>query len=153
MKRILTITALLLASVISVYATGLAKICSKIEGVTTITITKQMMGLLPKMSESHVSLGPLASKLDQVEIINAEGDVQLANVKKCVRKYLRDNPGFSETLSVTDANEKINLYMQTSESELNEYLVVIEDPDEMTLVLLQGTLTPADVSRYTKFGL
>lgn len=111
------------------------------------------MGLLPKMSESHVSLGPLASKLDQVEIINAEGDVQLANVKKCVRKYLRDNPGFSETLSVTDANEKINLYMQTSESELNEYLVVIEDPDEMTLVLLQGTLTPADVSRYTKFGL
>ncbi|MDE5607917.1 MAG: DUF4252 domain-containing protein [Muribaculaceae bacterium] len=153
MKKISLIIVLTLISAFSAGAVGLAKMCSAVDGVTAITITKQMMGFLSKMQSSQFDFASLAGKLNQVEIVNVTDPSQVAGIETCVKKYLKNNSGYEELLSMTDDEERINLYLNSDPSGLNEYLIIINESDELTVVLLQGSITPDEVSNYTNIPL
>ncbi|MBD5214600.1 MAG: DUF4252 domain-containing protein [Bacteroidales bacterium] len=149
MKRKSFVIGLMLAAVIPAKAIGLAKMCSNIEGVTTITITKQMMGFLSQMPTEMVDFEALADKLNQVEFVTVTDEDKLKEVEARVLNYLGSHRYYEEMLSFRDGTEKINLYAWKAPSGENEYLILIIEPYEVTAVLLQGTLTPEDVGKFT----
>lgn len=153
MKKLLIFTTLIAMCVLPVFAVGLAKMCSKVEGVTSITITKQMMGFLSHVYTQQVDFESLGDKLNQVELINATDESQVKAVKQYVQKYLSDNPGYDEVMAVRDEDQILTLYLKSDSDGLNEYLILIDEISEMTAVLLQGTMTPEDVTECTDIYL
>lgn len=131
------------------YAIGLAKACANIEGVTAITITKQMMGLAAEMSQTSVDFNALARKLEQVEIVSTENESERQAVRLQLRRYLKEMPKAKEMLSIVDKGERVNLYLDQHSDGLNEYVIIVDNADsgELTAVILLGSLTPEEVAR------
>lgn len=150
MKKIFLALIIIMTSVAAVGAQGLAKKCSTIENVTTITITKSMLRLAAgAMNSGPVDIEGLVDKLDQVELVTVEDNAGIPAVKKVIKAYLSSKGGFEELLNITDSDQTVTLYMKSDSNGKNQYVILVDEKTEVTAMLLIGCLTPEDVSEFT----
>lgn len=153
MKQLLII-CILLCGYLSSIANNFGELCENIPNVNCISINQKMLKLASfptEASNSNIDLDDVADKLENIEILNCEHKETIPVVKSTVKKYLSKEPRFERTMRMTDGEDTISMYMKELPDNRYEYILVLAESDEITVINLVGSVTPQQLGDCTNF--
>ena len=110
------------------------------KGVTTVYISPKMFGMMKNSAPTgDIHLDKVVHKLTGLQILTCEDKTVAADIRK---ELSRTNPydGYEVLLKVKEEGEHVTIYSKEGK-EQNEYVLWVDEPGEMTLIVLNGTLT------------
>jgi len=151
MLRFITLILILAMTGVGMAARDLAEECENIKSVSTVSINQAMLKLVsfPDKGSNPIDLDVLSDRLDKVQIINADEDAPAAAVRNAVNKYLGGTPRFERTMRMKDGDESVQMYMRTLPDKKNEFIVLVEDNPDITVVVLLGSVTMDELANVT----
>ncbi|MDE6449943.1 MAG: DUF4252 domain-containing protein [Muribaculaceae bacterium] len=149
--KIITSVAFILLSVLISSARDLAEECEDIKDVSTVSINQAMLKLIsfPDKGSNPIDLDAISSRLDKVQIISADEPAPSTTVKNIVRNYLNSQPRFERTMKMKDGDESVQMYMRKLPDGKNEFVVLVEDTPDITVVVLQGSISMEELANVT----
>lgn len=149
--RIISSVAFILLSVLTLSARDLAEECEDIKDVITVSINQAMLKLvsLPDKGSNPIDLDAISSRLDKVQIISADEPAPSTTVKNIVRNYLNSQPRFERTMKMKDGDESVQMYMRKLPDGKNEFVVLVEDTPDITVVVLLGSISMEELANVT----
>ena len=152
MKRIYILA--LLAFVFSLFAQAQQSFFDKyadMEGVTSVYISKSMLKLLPEMSGSinGVYVGNLANRLDNIQILSCDELETISKLRKETDKINTTN-GYEELMRVHEDGEKTTIYFKEKKGKKKEFVLLVDEKDELTIISIVGDLTSKEIQGMIK---
>ena len=136
MKRTYIITLLLsLCSLFTYAQESFFDKYADMEGVTSVYISKAMLSLMPDMKTEEIYIGELASKLDNIQILNCEKASVTAQIKKDI-SYISPKNGYQELIRINDEGEKVTIFQKQNEGKQKEFVLLCEEQNELTIIIL-----------------
>ena len=118
--------------------------CEKIKGVTTVYVSKAMLQMAGDANVTDdMNLSAVIKKLNSLEVINAESSASVVELNK---------NGYEIMMSVNDDEQNVKIYMKKMANNTNEYVILVEESDEVLVVLMNGTLTLDEATKAVKVG-
>lgn len=142
MKRFCITAILVLICILASQAQNIFDRYADTDGVTTVYISKAMLSLMPDMKTSGMNIGPIASKLDNIRILSCEKSELLPKLRKETQSL---GKGYEQLMKVTDSGDNVDIFMKSLQGGKNEYLVRVSERAGLTLILISGSITPADI--------
>ena len=96
------------------------------EGVTSVYISKAMLSLMPDMKTEEIYIGELASKLDNIQILNCEKASVTAQIKKDI-SYISPKNGYEELMRINDEGEKTIIYLKRNKNKEKEFVLMSQE--------------------------
>lgn len=152
MKRIYILTLLLALSTIFCRAQqSFFDKYAEMEGVSSVYITKSMLSLFPNMSGkiNGVNVGNIASRLDNIQILSSDE----ANIIVQLRKETKDintKNGYEELMRVREDGDKTTIYFKERKKKNNEFILIMDEKDEFTIISIVGDLTLKEIQEMMK---
>ena len=146
-QRFFHILFLVTALAFSIHASAQKAIFDKYEdtnGVTTIYISKTMLGMIPNVKAGKHDIGNIASKLDYIRILSCEKPALFSKLIDEARKTYRAG-NYETIMKMNDDGEKMTIYQRTLKDGKNEFALLTEDKDEVTIINLMGAITLKDI--------
>jgi hypothetical protein len=146
-QRFFHILFLVTALAFSIHASAQKAIFDKYEdtnGVTTIYISKTMLGMIPNVKAGKHDIGNIASKLDYIRILSCEKPALFSKLIDEARKTYRSG-NYETIMKMNDDGEKMTIYQRTLKDGKNEFALLTEDKDEVTIINLMGAITLKDI--------
>lgn len=146
-QRFFHILFLVTALAFSIHASAQKAIFDKYEdtnGVTTIYISKTMLGMIPNVKAGKHDIGSIASKLDYIRILSCEKPALFSKLIDEARKTYRSG-NYETIMKMNDDGEKMTIYQRTLKDGKNEFALLTEDKDEVTIINLMGAITLKDI--------
>lgn len=149
---------ILIALIVSITATAtfaqseIFELCERLDGVTTVYISKAMLQFagVSNLDCENVNISELASKLESVEIINAEG-AKSKRVKEYANAYLfSDSKKYESLMRIKDKEETVNMYLRKHPKQGSEFIIFVEEPKETSIIILTGSMTMEEVVKAVK---
>lgn len=149
-KLLLTLTTCMVISVASYGQSveSVLKQISNINGVTTVYISKSMLGSIKDTKSSGFNIGAVSSKLNYMEIITAEERSDIQAIRK-LAQTIYNSPDYEQLLKIKEDGEKIYIGKKTTGKTTN-VLMLIDEEDEFTIIHLDGTMSLEDIKSLTK---
>ena len=119
------------------------------EGVTALTISKNMLSLFPK--DSDISYGGInvAEFIDKLTAINVFASRKGVAASKLVEDALQfmESSGYDKLVSMkTKKEEDINFYIQSNEEYISELVLIVQrDKNESAVMQFMGRFTMEDI--------
>lgn len=154
MIRAIIITLALLLGMATATARGLCEMCDSLEQIDCMTLDNKMLRsdhLLMRANTSPLLLHSVGDKLDFIETVNTDYPPSAQKLKEIVKWYLSQQPTFTRTMHIKDDESVVSLYQRQLEDGKYEYMLVVIDESDVTLVNLIGALTPAELGDCTFF--
>ena len=124
--------------------------CEKIKGVTTVYVSKAMLQMAGDANVTDdMNLSAVIKKLNSLEVINAESSASVVELNKL---NLNGKNGYEIMMSVNDDEQNVKIYMKKMANNTNEYVILVEESDEVLIVLMNGTLTLDEATKAVKVG-
>ena len=147
MIRIFIIT--LLTTLCSICSYGQQSFFDKyaeMEGVTSVYITKSMLSLFPKgqTSVNGVNIGNITSRLDNIQILSADEQPIIDKLRK-ETSGLNTRNGYEELMRVREDGEKITIYFKDGKKDKKEFVLLMDEKDEFTIISIVGDLTLQEI--------
>lgn len=148
MKRIYILTLILVLAVISASAqvSALFDRYSDAKGVSSIYISKAMFRMMDGFSTGGMDLKGLGEKLNSIRVLNTENRGIAEKMNTELQKDVSKD-GYEILLQTNDDGEKTTIYQRTEKSGVNHYLIVAKETNELSVILIEGTITPADIRK------
>ncbi len=149
-QRFFHILFLVTALAFSIHASAQKAIFDKYEdtnGVTTIYISKTMLGMIPNVKAGKHDIGNIASKLDYIRILSCEKPALFSKLIDEARKTYRSG-NYETIMKMNDDGEKMTIYQRTLKDGKNEFALLTEDKDEVTIINLMGAITLKDIKDF-----
>ncbi|MCM1066599.1 MAG: DUF4252 domain-containing protein [Muribaculaceae bacterium] len=150
MKRIFLIAIITLATLAAKAQTFLES-CEDVKGITTVYVSKAMIAMAGNLGSGDndgVNFNSLAGKLDNIQIANADGSA--ASILKTRAKVFSTSKGYEELVRVREDKENVKILMKKLKPALNEFVIVAEEANEMSVIILTGSMTMEDVMAAVK---
>lgn len=148
MKRLYILSILFILAVVSVNA-QVSKVFEQYadsKNVTSVYISSTMLRMIPEVKAGDVELKGMTDKLNFIRVMTTESPVLAGKIyDELAAQIKKDN--YDILISANDGGEKANIYMKTDSKGVNEYLIVARESRELRIVLINGTITPADVQK------
>lgn len=145
MKRTYIITLLLsLCSLFTYAQESFFDKYADMEGVTSVYISKATLSLMPDMKTEEIYIGELASKLDNIQILNCEKASVTAQIKKDI-SYISPKNGYQELIRINDEGEKVTIFQKQNEGKQKEFVLLCEEQNELTIIIITGNLTLQEI--------
>ena len=145
MKRTYIITLLLsLCSLFNYAQESFFDKYADMEGVTSVYISKAMLSLMPDMKTEEIYIGELASKLDNIQILNCEKASVTAQIKKDI-SYISPKNGYEELMRINDEGEKTIIYLKRNKNKEKEFVLMSQEKNEFTIIAITGNLTLQEI--------
>ena len=109
------------------------------EGVSTVYISKKMFSMMKDMKSEDLNLGTLSGKISNMQILTCEDKDTAARLRKDIA-YINPENGYEELLRVREEGERVTIYAKEGKKG-NEYILIVDEPDEIVLIQLNGQLT------------
>ena len=142
MKRFYITAILTLICVLASQAQTIFDRYADTDGVTTVYISKTMLSMMPDMKTTGLNIGPIASKLDNIRVLSCEKKDLLPKLRKETQSL---GKGYEQLMKVTDSGDNVDIFMKSLQGGKNEYLVRVSERSGLTLILISGSITPADI--------
>ena len=127
--------------------------CEKIKGVTTVYVSKAMLQMAGDANVTDdMNLSAVIKKLNSLEVINAESSASVELNKLIKELNLNGKNGYEIMMSVNDDEQNVKIYMKKMANNTNEYVILVEESDEVLVVLMNGTLTLDEATKAVKVG-
>lgn len=141
--RILFLFSFFLAAIAlspSASAERLFKDISSTKGVQTVYVGKALIRMGASMDIDGV--GPVADKLDSVEVVNADEKNAVKIVRQALKRVV-DQYGLEVLTETVDDDETVVIYGKENGNILKIIVIAASEPDEISVVAMTGNI-PAD---------
>ena len=113
-------------------------------GVTTIYISKTMLGMVPNVKAGKHDIGKIAPKLDYLRILSCEKASLVGALVDEAKKAYRTG-GYEVIMKMNDEGEKVTIYQRTLKDGKNEFALLTEEKNEVTIINVMGAITLKDI--------
>ena len=119
---------------------------AEMEGVTSVYITKSMLSLFPKgqTSVNGVNIGNITSRLDNIQILSADEPPIIDKLRK-ETSGINTRNGYEELMRVREDGEKITIYFKDGKKDKKEFVLLMDQKDEFTIISIVGDLTLQEI--------
>ena len=114
------------------------------KGVTSVYISKSMLGMMPDMKSNGMNFAAVASKLDNIQILNTETKAAANALNKGCRQIIAKEK-YENLMNVSDGGEHTGIYMKEYARGKKQYIMLNIDEDETSVIVLTGDLTLQDI--------
>lgn len=118
---------------------------AEMEGVTSVYVSPKMFSMM-KDSNSNtgdINIDKVAKKLTGLQILSSENPDASSQLRK-ETAFINPKNGYEELMRVKDEGERMFIYMKEGK-ETNEYILLVDDNKEFTVIILEGKLTVDEV--------
>ncbi|NLZ94343.1 MAG: DUF4252 domain-containing protein [Bacteroidales bacterium] len=151
MKRLL-ILFLLFMNLAFVFSqkTTLKEYANK-EGVTAVTISKNMLSLFPKnsnISYGGINVAEFLDKLTGINVFASQKEDVASRLVDDATQFM-DTSGYDKLMSMkTEKEENINFYIQTNEEYISELVLIVQgESKESAVMQFMGKFTMEDIEQ------
>ena len=149
MKRLLIASILLLAVSFVFSQKATLKEYTKNDGVTAVTIPKNMLALFPKNSNityGGINVAEFVDKLSDVNVFASRKDDVASKLIKDATEYMKIG-GYDNLVSMkTEKEETINFYIKTTDDYISELVLIVQRQSKESAVMqLMGKFTMEDI--------
>lgn len=150
MKRTYIITLLLsFCSLVSYAQNSFFDKFADMDGVTSVYISKAMLGMMPNMKAEGINIGEVAGKLEYIQILTCEKAALIPKIKKEV-EYIHPRNGYEELMRVNNGGDKTTIYLKKNKSGKKEFVLLNDEKNEFTVVVITGNLTLQEIQGIIK---
>lgn len=150
MKRTYIITLLLsFCSLVSYAQNSFFDKFADMDGVTSVYISKAMLGMMPNMKAEGINIGEVAGKLDYIQILTCEKAALIPKIKKEV-EYIHPRNGYEELMRVNNEGDRTTIYLKKDKSGKKEFVLLNDEKNEFTIVVITGNLTLQEIQGIIK---
>lgn len=118
---------------------------AEMEGVTSVYVSPKMFSMM-KDSNSNtgdINIDKVAKKLTSLQILSSENPDASSLLRK-ETAFINPKNGYEELMRVKDEGERMFIYMKEGK-ETNEYILLVDENKEFTVIILEGKLTVDEV--------
>lgn len=118
---------------------------AEMEGVTSVYVSPKMFSMM-KDSNSNtgdINIDKVAKKLTGLQILSSENPDASSLLRK-ETAFINPKNGYEELMRVKDEGERMFIYMKEGK-ETNEYILLVDENKEFTVIILEGKLTVDEV--------
>lgn len=113
-------------------------------GVTTIYISKTMLGMIPNVKAGNHDISKIAGKLDQLRILSCEKASLTPRILEDAKKIYK-NDGYEAIMRMNEDGEKVTIYQRSLRGGKNEFVLFTEDGSDLNIINVKGTVTLKDI--------
>ena len=123
---------------------SLAERLGQIKGITSVYVSKAMMGLAGGMGGKIPK--SMAGKLEKINIFNAEDSGKSKELRTTAEKYMKEN-NYEVMMEVNDqGDDYMCIRMKELRKDCNEFVLLTEDGGgEVSVIILTGNITEKDL--------
>lgn len=121
---------------------------AEMDGVTSVYITKSMLSLFPKGQAkiNGMNIGDIASRLNNIQILSSEKAEIIAKLREETSEYTPRN-GYEELMRIREDGTKTTIYFKNKKKEFKEFILIVDEKDEFTIISIAGDLTLEEIKR------
>ena len=113
-------------------------------GVTTVFISKTMLGMIPNVKAGNHDISEIAGKLDQLRILSCEKASLIPRILEDAKKIYR-NEGYEAIIRMNEDGEKMTIYQRTLRGGKNEFVLLKEVSSELSIINVKGAISLKDI--------
>lgn len=118
------------------------------KGVTVVTVSKQMLDMMPELNMMPTDMEGVAGKLESLRVLKCN-DRKLSGAisdeaMQCVRH------GFEKLIAVDKDGTRNSIFMRKTGKGKSDMMVVVSAGNNLTVVYMSGSMTLEDLSGLTK---
>ncbi|MBO4821254.1 MAG: DUF4252 domain-containing protein [Prevotella sp.] len=117
-------------------------------GVTTIFISKTMLGMIPNVKAGNHDISKIAGKLDQLRILTCEKATLIPRILDDAKKTYKSE-GYEAIMRMNDEGEKMTIYQRSLKGGKNEFVLLQEDGSNLNIINVKGAITLKDIQMIT----
>ena len=106
-------------------------------------ISKRMFGMMKNIDSGNINLANVAGKINSMQILTCENKSVADELRK-ETAHIKPENGYEELIRVREEGERVTIYVKEGSKE-NEYVLLIDEQDEFTIILLNGQLTLEEI--------
>ena len=113
------------------------------DNITSIYISKAMFQMMPNIEQAGTNFGDLKGKIESLQLITTEKQDMIAQMKKDFSRLVTTR--HEELMRVKDGNTRVNFYSDMKGDQIKEFIMLVEDDDNFTAIMLVGNFTLQDI--------
>lgn len=126
------------------------KKCENVKGVTTVYVSKAMLEMAGNIGGIGLKDKTLLTeKIDNTQIVTSDN----AKGREFIDKHLNmitSDKEYEVLVQINDDKENVRIYRQNIGKGKSRYVVICKEPEETTVITIEGSLSLEDVARCTK---
>ena len=102
--------------------------------------------MFPKMSGNinGVNIGSKANRLNNIQVLSSEKVPIIEQLRK-ETKHLNTKKGYEELIRIQEDGEKTTIYFKEQKKGNNEFILIVDEKDEFTIISITGNLTMKEI--------
>ncbi|MDR0892880.1 MAG: DUF4252 domain-containing protein [Mediterranea sp.] len=147
MKRTYIITLLLTFCSLATYAQSDDNFFDRFadwEGVSSVYISKAMLGMMPNIKTEGVNIGSITGKLDNIQILSSEAKSVIARMRKELG-YVSPKNGYEQLMRTKEDGESTSIYIKQLKAGKREFVLISDEKDELSVIVVRGDLSMKDI--------
>lgn len=149
MKKILIIQLLLCLCLSASAQKALFNKYCDAKGVTSVYISKAMLGMAAGLKAGKSDISKIASRLDHLQILTFERPSMIRTVRKEAVEAFRKE-GFEQIMQVKDDGDNVTIYLKTHKNKKNEFVLFNVSEDELEIINVLGNVTLKEIKGLTE---
>jgi hypothetical protein len=113
------------------------------DDVTSVYISKAMFQMMPNIEKAGVNLANVKGKIESLQLVSTEKPEKIAQMKKDFSVLVTNQ--HQELMRVKDGKSRVNFYSNGQGDQIKELLMLIDDENNFTAILINGNFTLKDI--------
>lgn len=122
---------------------------SDAKGVSSVYISKAMLGMAAGLKAGKSDISKIAGRLDHLRILSVERPSLIRTVKKEAVETFRKE-GFEQIMQVKDDGDNVTIYHKTHKNKKNEFVLLNVSEDELEIINVLGNVTLREIKDLTE---
>ncbi len=148
MTKIKLIIALLIFSMTCSAQADFIKEFSKRDNMTSVVISKKMFQLVSSVPDLEINLEGMTDKIEGLYVLTTGDATNMKDLKAEMSKTV--DSGYELLMTVKDDGDDINMYIKQEGELIKEFLMLIEEQSDCTLISIDGSFTMDEIVKMSQ---